>query len=153
MTILEVTEILEEMKGIPGFEPGYANVASIETIKNAYNGCGPERWPSDIRERLDEKTRLYAPSILVHDLDFEESDGTDEKLHEANERFHRNNRRIFDFHYPLWSLMMFRPSYRIERAKAFAAMAALNLATKDIFTRNAWNAAYKRRGESSEQSC
>ena len=145
MTILEVQEVLNEMAKIPGFEPGFSSIASLETIRRAYNGCGPERWPQNIRDRLDEMTALFAPSILTHDLDFEESDGTEEKLRDANERFHRNNKRVVAHYYPLWTWRMLRPSYRFNRAKAVAISCALNVATSDTLTRQAWRSSYSRR--------
>lgn len=144
MTILEVTQILEAMDAIPGFEAGRAHLASLETLRRAYNGCGPERWPQALRDKLDGWTQMYAPSILVHDLDFDESDGRQETMHEANERFHRNNRRIFKYSYPFWTWRMLRPSYRVKRAKALAAMSVLNAFTMDFITRDAWDAMYAR---------
>ncbi len=140
MTILEVTQILEAMEAIPGFEAGRVHLASLETLRRAYNGCGPERWPQAWRDKLDEETQMYAPSILVHDLDFDESDGRDDTMHEANERFHRNNRRIFRHFYPFWTWRMLRPSYRLKRAKARIDMLALNAFTRDFMTWDAWQA-------------
>ena len=138
MTQLDINDILDEMLDIPGFDFGPANNASTDTLKTAYNGCGPERWPQDIRDRLDENTAEFAPAIVVHDLEFYESDCDYDKMHKANERFHRNTRAIFDHRHPLWTWQMLKPSYRRARAKAFAIMTALNIATQDIFTRKAW---------------
>ena len=145
MTVFEIQDILDEMGRRPGFETGAVGGASIEAVRRAYNGCGPDRWPQELRDRLDAETAMYAPAIAVHDMDFDVSDGSEEGLHEANERLHRNNKRIFRFYYPLWSLMMLRPSYRLRRAKAYGVMVALNLATSDALTRKAWRAAHEAR--------
>lgn len=145
MTILEVQDILDDMARIPNFEMGAASGASLEAIRRAYNGCGPERWPQELRDKLDAETALFAPAIVVHDMDFDRSDGKEDSLHEANERLHRNNRRIFQFNFPLFSLMMLKPSYRLKRAKALGVMVALNVATSDGLTRKAWLESYDRR--------
>ena len=148
MTLLEVSEILDASKGVAGFDLGSAATASLERIRAAYNGCGPDRWPENVRESLDDMTRLFAPSILVHDVDFDYSDGTDKRLHEANSRLHSNNRAILRHRYPLLSWQMLKSEYRRERAKAVAVMAALNAFTGDTLTRKAWLAAHERnRGE------
>ena len=145
MTILDVTQILEAMEAIPGFEAGRVHLASLETLRHAYNGCGPERWPKELREKLDDVTMIFAPAFLVHDLDFEQSDGTEDKMCEANERLHRNTRRIVRWRYPFWTWRMFRLSYRLQRARAVALMVAINLATNDVLTRQAWLESNARR--------
>ena len=142
MTLLEISEILEQIKDIPGFDMGPAATASIERLRLAYNGCGPERWPENIRDTLDDITRIFAPSIMVHDLEFDESDGTAEKMHEANERLHSNNMAIVRHYYPLATWRMLSPTYRVKRAKAVAVMAAINAFTCDALTAKAWNDAY-----------
>ena len=145
MTILEVQEILDEMAKIPGFEPGLAATASLERIRAAYNGCGPERWPQGVRDKIDEETAMFAPAVLVHDLDFDESDGTEERLHEANERLHRNTKCIVRHRYPLWTTRMLNPAYRLRRAKAVGIMLVINAATSDMLTRKAWLEAHAKR--------
>lgn len=145
MTLLEITQILEEMRQVPGFEPGLAYIAPLETIRAAYNGCGPERWPAEWRDRLDALTAIYAPAVLVHDLDFGESDGTESGLTAANARFHRNLKAIFRHHYPLFSLRILSYSYRLERARAKAIMLTLIVCTTAPLTRRAWREAFERR--------
>lgn len=143
MTLLEISEILEQIKDIPGFDMGAAGAASVERLRRAYNGCGPERWPESIRDKLDDLTRMFAPSVLVHDFEFDCSDGSDEKMHDANERLHRNNKAIVSHYYPLFTWRMLRPSYRLQRTKAVALMVALNTFTCDALTAQAWKEASK----------
>lgn len=150
MTVLEIQDILDAAARIPNFEMGAASGASLDAIRRAYNGCGPERWPQELRDKLDAETAMFAPAIVVHDMDFDRSDGREESLHDANERLHRNNRRIFQFYYPLFSLMMLKPSYRLKRAKAFGVMVALNVATSDGLTRKAWLESYDKRMSAKE---
>lgn len=144
MTILEINQLLDEMEAIPGFEPGVANLVSYDTIKAAYNGCGPERWPQSVRDSLDLLTAIFAPAVLVHDLDFHFSDGTDACLDSANARFRRNLEAIFHHHYPLVSLRILSPAYRLERAKAKALMLVLAACTTRQLTAKAWREAHER---------
>ena len=143
MTHLEIQDILDQMVDIEDFDPGPIGSISSNTILDAYRGCGPDNWAESIRDRLDDATVEYAPSILVHDVEFYLSDGTFKGMHKANERFHKNNKAIFDQRYPLISLRILCPSYRLRRVKAKGIMAALNLATSDVFTKRAWEVAHK----------
>lgn len=147
MTRLEIKDIMDQMVGIEGFDPGPLPEVGASVLLDAYKGCGPDCWPADIRDRLDEATVEYAPSVLVHDVEFYLSDGSFEGMHKANERFHRNNKAIFSQNYPLVSLRIFCPSYRLKRVKAKSIMAALNLATSDAFTKRAWDVAHKAKLE------
>lgn len=147
MTHLEIQDILDQMANIEGFDPGPVLEVSSNTILDAYRGCGPDNWSESIRDRLDDATVEYAPSILVHDVEFYLSDGTQSGMHAANERFHRNNKAIFGQRYPLISLRIFCPSYRLKRLKAKGIMTALNLATSDAFTKRAWEVAHKAKLE------
>ena len=155
MTILEVNDILDAMMEVPGFDFGLVNFSSANVISEAYNGCGPEHWSQGLRDRLDEKTQMYAPAILVHDLDFHESDGNEDRMHKANERFHRNTKAIFRHFYPLFTWRMLKASYRLKRAKAFAIMTALNVATTDAFTKQAWQECYaaKEARDNGQKQC
>jgi hypothetical protein len=145
MSLREITDLLEEMDRIPGFDPGPVRLASIETLRAAYNGCGPERWPQAIRDLLDSRTSDYAPAVLVHDLEFHQSDGTARRLAAANDRFRRNLEATFHHRYPLLTWKILRPSYRLARARAKAVMMALALAISSVFTRRAWLEAYEAR--------
>ena len=49
--------------------------AELSTI---YNGAGPNSWKPIAREILTELMKLFKPEILLHDVQFEESDGTRE---------------------------------------------------------------------------
>ena len=156
MTVLEVNDILDGMSDVPGFDFGLVNFSSANVIREAYNGCGPEDWSQSLRDRLAERTQMFAPAILVHDLDFYESDGDEDRMHEANERFHRNTRVIFRHFYPLFTWRILKPSYRLKRAKAYAIMTALNIATTDAFTRKTWrecHEAKEARNNDGQQHC
>lgn len=59
---------------------------SINDIAAAYNGTGPEFLPAPIRKRLDSVTLPFQPGVLVHDVDFTNSDGTLASFRRANNR-------------------------------------------------------------------
>lgn len=81
-----------------------------------YNGCGPERWPSWAREKLDGYVSLYAAAILIHDVQYHESDGNVATFDKVCESFEDNVCTIMGIRYPFFTWAMLKPSYRAERA-------------------------------------
>ena len=130
---------------VPGLDPGAAAGMSPDEIRDAYNGCGPERWPQAVRAALDAMTALYAPAVIVHDCDFTVSDGSEEGLADATARFRANTAAILRHRYPLLSWSVVRPSYRAARRRAAAVRAALDLAVSPALCRTAWREAAGRR--------
>lgn len=126
---------------VPGLDPGAAAGMSPDEIRDAYNGCGPERWPQAVRAALDAMTSLYAPAVIVHDCDFTLSDGSEEGLADATARFRANTAAILRHRYPLLSWSVVRPSYRAARRRAAAVRAALDLAVSPALCRAAWREA------------
>lgn len=122
----------------PGFSLGAAAVMSRDEIRDAYNGCGPERWPRAVRSALDSMTSLFAPAVIVHDCDFALSDATDSGLEDATRRFRANADAILASRYPLLSWSILLPSYRAARRRAAIVHAALCLAVSPAFCRDAW---------------
>lgn len=51
-----------------------------------YNGCGPEYLPSFARKALDKITAVFAPAVMVHDVDFTNADGLKAAFDAANFR-------------------------------------------------------------------
>lgn len=123
---------------VPGLDPGAAAGMSPDEIRDAYNGCGPERWPQAVRAALDAMTSLYAPAVIVHDCDFALSDATDSGLEDATRRFRANADAILASRYPLLSWSILLPSYRAARRRAAIVHAALCLAVSPAFCREAW---------------
>ena len=67
---------------------GIENIRSmpLEDLMQAYNGTGPEWFPAAWREKLDEKLRVFLPAVMVHDCDFDRSDGSVPSFDAANGR-------------------------------------------------------------------
>ena len=54
------------------------------------NGIGPRGVPLFLRKALNRLHPALEPAALIHDVDFEESDGTEENFIRANDRFFTN---------------------------------------------------------------
>ncbi len=119
---------------------------SLEEIAGIYNGAGPDSWIELAREVLTSLMSLFKPVIMIHDLDFNESDGAKKTFQEVTDRWIKNCRIVLNAEYPLWTWKMLRPSYRIERAKWWAIMEAGNLAISSDSAFEAWIEAYQRKG-------
>ena len=115
-------------------------------ISSIYNGAGPDSWKPIARQILTELMKLFKPEILLHDVQFEESDGTRETFDHVTDLWKRNCRKIFDTEFPLWTWKILKRSYRIERAYWWGVMQAGNLAVSSGAAFSAWTEAYQRRG-------
>lgn len=72
----------------------------IDTVRESYNGIGPEfLWPS-IRKSVTRHFNIFAPAAVIHDLRNEFSDGTRESFHAANNEFRANCLKLVDMKYP-----------------------------------------------------
>ena len=58
----------------------------LEQLDATYNGCGPEYLPSFARKALDKITAVFAPAVMVHDVDFTNADGLKAAFDAANKR-------------------------------------------------------------------
>lgn len=71
---------------------GWESVAilPIDALATSYNGTGPEFLPDTIRAKLDKIAKPFLPAVMIHDLDFERSDGSVQAFNEANDRLLEN---------------------------------------------------------------
>ena len=58
----------------------------LDVLAEAYNGTGPEFLPQEIRDLLDGACRPFLPAVMIHDVDFTFSDGSEESFKHANRR-------------------------------------------------------------------
>ena len=63
---------------------------TLDELDAAYNGCGPEYLPSFARKALDKITAVFAPAVMVHDVDFTNADGLKAAFDAANKRLLAN---------------------------------------------------------------
>ena len=46
-------------------------------LAGMYNGAGPDAWPDDLRGLLTRAMLLFKPAVLIHDVQYTFSDGTE----------------------------------------------------------------------------
>lgn len=104
-TMLQTNEMLKlrekviryNLEATPEFKE-----ASLNTLLNVYNGCGPDWLPETVRDLLTRHYELFEPAFLVHDFDFTYLPKTEERFHEANNRLYDNCVRIVRAEIPVW---------------------------------------------------
>ena len=123
---------------------------SVNEIAKLRAACGD--YQLDGREVLipytDAELRLmtlYQPVVLIHDVQFEHSDGTEAGFQHTVDCWRHNIRVIFNDNYPLWTLKMLRREYRLRRAYWWGVMQAATIAISGAEARKAWIDAHNRR--------
>lgn len=71
----------------------------LETVRDGYNGIGPEFLDPKVREKVSELLAIFEPAALAHDLRNEFSDGTREGFKRANDEFLKNCLKLADYNY------------------------------------------------------
>lgn len=61
-------------------------IQPLAQLAKIYNGTGPAFLPDSIRGALDKAAKPFLPAVMVHDGDFEDSDGTVKSFKVANLR-------------------------------------------------------------------
>lgn len=74
---------------------------SIECIENEFNGVGPDRWPSELRDILSWLLQDVQEAVIIHDMDYYRG-GTRAEYNEANEVLGWNVRRLAKRKYGWW---------------------------------------------------
>jgi len=76
---------------------------TFDEIRSEYNGFGPDRWPSEVRDILSWLLQDILEAVLVHDMDFVKG-GDENAFHEANAVLERNIRRLARKKHGIFSL-------------------------------------------------
>jgi len=118
---------------------------TLEELAEEYNGAGPDSWIPEARNILTKAMALFKPVVLIHDIQFAQSDGTEEGFTKTVDDWCANTKKIKAAEYPLWSWKMLKTSYRLTRAYWFGIMETANLAISTVSARRAWKSAHKRR--------
>lgn len=90
MTYPELTDIRDAAIRLHLDESQYLAYLPIEVLAASYNGTGPEFLPDSIRQQLDAACRPFLPAVMIHDVDFTFSDGSEASFRQANLRLLRN---------------------------------------------------------------
>lgn len=123
---------------------------TIEELARIYNGAGPDSWIPAARDVLTDLMELFEPVVLIHDVQFSESDALHETFERTVDVWKQNCKKIFDAEYPLWTWRQLSASYRRRRAYWYGVMQAGNLAISSHAAFKAWTAAHKIPAQSAE---
>ena len=116
---------------------------TLEELARIYNGAGPDSWIPAARDVLTALMELFEPVVLIHDVQFSESDALHETFERTVDIWKQNCKKIFDAEYPLWTWRQLSASYRRRRAYWYGVMQAGNLAVSTRAAFKAWTAAHK----------
>ena len=120
---------------------------TLEEIAAEYNGAGPDSWLPIAREALTAAMALFKPVVLIHDIQFAQSDGTDEGFAKTVADWCANTKKIMAVEYPVWTWRLLNKSYRINLAYWTGVMEAVNLAISTRSAKEAWIAAHNQRSQ------
>ena len=123
---------------------------TIEELARIYNGAGPDSWIPAARDVLTDLMELFEPVVLIHDVQFSESDALHETFERTVDVWKQNCKKIFDAEYPLWTWRQLSASYRRRRAYWYGVMQAGNLAISSHAAFKAWTAAHSVRSAGAE---
>lgn len=90
---------------------------------------------------------LFKPVVLIHDIQFAQSDGTDEGFDRTVSDWRANTRKILSAEYPLFTWRILNKSYRLNLAYWTGVMEAANLAISTRAAKDAWIAAHNKRSK------
>lgn len=74
---------------------------TLEELARIYNGAGPDSWIPAARDVLTDLMELFEPVVLIHDVQFSESDALHETFERTVDVWKQNCKKIFDAEYPL----------------------------------------------------
>jgi hypothetical protein len=97
-----------------------------------YNGAGPDWLPEFGRDILTKFLELFKAAFVIHDFDFDRSDGTKKSFDEANLRMKHNMKKILNIEYP------FRKFWRWITRSRWWSRAKLAYTFCDQFGWSAW---------------
>lgn len=73
-------------------------------LARIYNGIGPDSFPDWIVDILDHTAPELAPSCMIHDVEWLESDGTKPSFKASNDRLRRNGKKTANYMYGFWNI-------------------------------------------------
>lgn len=90
MTYPELTDIRDAAIRLHLDGSHFLAYLPLEVLAASYNGTGPEFLPDSIRQKLDAACRPFLPAVMIHDVDYTFSDGSEASFRQANLRLLRN---------------------------------------------------------------
>lgn len=95
---------------------------SYEDLAKCYNGIGPEFLPAGARAKVTDYLSLFEPAALIHDVRYDDSDGSRYGFNFANLEFRENCFKLADAAYPWYSWRRYRAYLAAEAL--FSAVAS-----------------------------
>lgn len=114
---------------------------TVAELAEIYNGIGPEFLPEETRNKVTEYLAIFEAAALIHDVRYNEGDGTRKAFNLANVEFRANCRKLAEFHYA-W--------YNWRRYRAYAVSEMLYKAVASEF---GWIAFKSASGEDKQKIC
>lgn len=145
--LMEIAELIDACRRYDLAGREILEDLSLEEIAAEYNGAGPDNWIPEAREILTKAMALFKPVVLIHDMQFAHSDGTDEGFARTVADWRANTRKILAAEYPLFTWRILDKSYRLDLAYWTGVMEAVNLAISTGAAKDAWIAAHNRRSQ------
>ena len=91
MTPHEVQTRKERIRELAMYGWQFVCLLTDEAYDTACNGCGPESWPKERREKLTAWLSTFALAFDIHDCRFAyDNDATREKFDHANDELEKN---------------------------------------------------------------
>lgn len=109
--------VFAELDGIE-FLQGF----DYSTLCREYNGIGPEWAGETVRGKLTEHLALFEPAALIHDMRYDDSDGSRYGFNFANLEFRENCFKLARAAYPWYSWRRYRAYLAAEAL--FSAVAS-----------------------------
>ena len=75
----------------------------MNRLAQIYNGIGPDAFPEWLRGFVTALHPSLAAVAFIHDVEWHESDGTDETFKATNDRFKRNGYKVAQTEYGWWN--------------------------------------------------
>ncbi len=120
---------------------------TLEELAEEYNGAGPDSWLPDARAVLTAAMALFKPVVLIHDIQFAQSDGTDEGFARTVSDWCANTKKIMDAEFPLFTWKLLDKNYRRDLAYWTGIRKTADLAIATKTAKQAWIAAHNRRSQ------
>ena len=118
---------------------------SLEELAAKYNGAGPDSWIPEARYALTTGMALFKPVVLIHDIQFAQSDGSDAGFQQAVNDWIVNTGKILRAEFPLFTWRMLSRSYRLNMAYWTSVKYMADAAISGPAAKRAWIAAYNNK--------
>lgn len=109
LMIGEVDDLLTVIKAQHLETPPYWNLLTHEAIAKCWNGIGPDAWPPEVRGPLSFILRTCKPAALIHDVEFQHSDGTRKTWLQVQARWTKNVHTLNTARWPLSNPLLWLP--------------------------------------------